>query len=410
VEALAGASVGIAAGCAALAILVAWKGARHVAAHALVLMLAGFGAVQLVRAWRFEVGDGWTDATAVRVAEVEGALRVLASLAVYVFVLAYPTGFASRWRRNLALWLGVVAAYLVAAQFGLPSWTDVTGAIWLGFHSGTDVLAVALFGWAWLREPAGPWRRQFLYVLLAVFLWSVNDAVHDLAALVHLWGAMQVVVAVLSTAALAGALVVVGTALARALRTHGAARKEDLALVGGIVIAFALSPVQFVLDHILVDALALPLFAYAVLKYRLVGVDLHVKRGIRVGVLGAFAVLVVLVVQQAVEQWVGSRFGVAAGALVAGVAIFALEPLRALATRVGERAMPGVQPTDAYFHYRRLQIYRVALEGALREGSADTGSALSLRALREELGITDDEHALVRADAERAARGLPPRA
>jgi hypothetical protein len=57
---------------------------------------------------------------------------------------------------------------------------------------------------------------------------------------------------------------------------------------------------------------------------------------------------------------------------------------------------------DSYLHYRRLAIYRGAVEGFLRDGVNDLDRASALASLRRQLDITPAEHAMIEAEARRA--------
>lgn len=86
----------------------------------------------------------------------------------------------------------------------------------------------------------------------------------------------------------------------------------------------------------------------------------------------------------------------------AALLVFAFGPLQRLAERFSERAVPVAGGADAYVEYRRLRIYHAALEGALKDGRVDAWEADALAALRRELRITEQEHALIEGEIRRA--------
>ncbi len=63
-------------------------------------------------------------------------------------------------------------------------------------------------------------------------------------------------------------------------------------------------------------------------------------------------------------------------------------PLQRIGEVVSRRVVPVGGQEDSYVAYRRVQIYKVALEGALRDGIVDTSERKALENLREELGLS----------------------
>jgi len=74
-----------------------------------------------------------------------------------------------------------------------------------------------------------------------------------------------------------------------------------------------------------------------------------------------------------------------------------------IGARVADTAMPSVRETSDYVAFRKMEVYKAALEGAMEDGAVSAKEREVLRRLRESLGITD-------ADASALERDLSPRA
>lgn len=140
------------------------------------------------------------------------------------------------------------------------------------------------------------------------------------------------------------------------------------------------------------------LLAYALLRWELFDFDVKLKWSIRKGTLAGIFVAMFFIVNQLVEVFAGQAFGAVAGAIAAGLLLFALRPLERLSHRVADAAMPGVHATAEYAAFRKLEVYQAALEAAL-EGGISPKERRTLDALRTKLGIAEGDAALVERDA-----------
>lgn len=134
------------------------------------------------------------------------------------------------------------------------------------------------------------------------------------------------------------------------------------------------------------------LVAYALVRYRLFGVDLKLKTGLRQGsmaaafggvYLAAFTVLTLIGLSLLRSFLV---------ALVPMLSLgFAFAPLRRAAGRAAHVLLPDVEPTPHYLARRKMQIYVAAVEEAQARGPAAAEETF-LRVLRKRLGISAREH------------------
>lgn len=151
------------------------------------------------------------------------------------------------------------------------------------------------------------------------------------------------------------------------------------------------------------------LLSYGMLKSHLFDADLKIKIAIRrTTVVAAFGI-VFFVVEQIVQNLASAQFGIVAGAIAAGILLFAIAPLSRIGRALGDLAMPHVHDSPEYATVRKLDVYRAAVESALEDGVITDRERAMLATLQDELGITarqalDVERASVRpATSARAA-------
>lgn len=185
-----------------------------------------------------------------------------------------------------------------------------------------------------------------------------------------------------------------------------------------VVAVFAVSSLQLVLPfplggtHLILDSIAVLLLLHAVARHRILDIDLKLRWTVRQSTVAAAFVAVFFVVSEGAAAFLGERtgstaFGIGAAALL----VFAVSPLQRMAERLSERAVPVKGSTEAYLTYRRMELYRVALEGMLRDDVLAPREAQALQGLRSELGISLEEHDLIEHEIRARLRregGLAP--
>lgn len=137
--------------------------------------------------------------------------------------------------------------------------------------------------------------------------------------------------------------------------------------------------------------LFVPLLAYGLLRAQLLGIELVVKRSLVRAMVIATFVLVFFAASEATERLVASRYGAVGGLAAAGALAIALRPLDRIAHRLVDRAMPGIEPTVAYYDARKLELYRAALESAHESGGISEKERDSLARLQAKLGVPATE-------------------
>lgn len=144
------------------------------------------------------------------------------------------------------------------------------------------------------------------------------------------------------------------------------------------------------------------LAAYGIFKAQLFDIDLRIKHTLRRGTLAAFYLAAFLVVTQLAQNFLSLRFGWVYGGLATGLLLFAAVPLQRLAERVAHAAMPHVAATEAYLTYRKIEVYKEALEGLLEDGDISTKERRVLERLQKKLGIASSDANALESDVRQA--------
>lgn len=150
-----------------------------------------------------------------------------------------------------------------------------------------------------------------------------------------------------------------------------------------------------------------PILAYGVLTTRLFDIDVRIRRGVSRVTLGAVFLAVFLVVAQVAQGVLSTRLGIVAGGIAAGLLLFVLHPLQAMAERIARATVPRGDDRSDYLAYRKCEVYRAAYEGA-REGGVGPSERRMLERLRASLDLpAEDADALERDVDARWEKGTP---
>jgi len=359
--------------------------------------------------------------------------------AVVYFMSFYPRrrGWFARQRAlRLVLLVAVAGMELLilvqpALWFTSPDGrTGLSVGTWgpLGALASKDNLAMAvvaiLLARDYARSEPGPRRQGVLLVWLGFALnvlydsatstaWITRGLLHSVPISEAPWNR---VVYGLDIVALTCGFVAFGMMLA-ALSRAGAARSDRLlvALTLPLPIIAALvetlvvpnvelfdSPFKLAVNGALRLALVL-LPTYALVRYQLFDIDLKLKFTLRHGTAATMLAALFFIVSNTLQTLIPAQ----SLAVNLAAAAIALKPAETLAKRFVNRIMPEVRPEDAYIHRRKCQVYRVALDAAMEDGSITTRERRVLSNLARELGLRpSDMQAIEREVGEAAARRL----
>ncbi len=135
------------------------------------------------------------------------------------------------------------------------------------------------------------------------------------------------------------------------------------------------------------------LLTFAVLRHRVIDVDLHAKWTVERSTVVAVFIIIYLVVGRITDPFLTDRFGPTGGVVLLAAILLAIIPAQRLAERFAERVMPGVVRTPAYRETQRLAIYRAAVESSGPPGARSPDDVRMLASLRATLALTDVDHA-----------------
>lgn len=150
------------------------------------------------------------------------------------------------------------------------------------------------------------------------------------------------------------------------------------------------------------------LLGYGILRTQLFDLDIKIRWTISRGVLAATFIAAFFVVSQVAQNYLTSTYGVLLGGVAAGLLLFAISPLQRVADHLAGRAVPAATGTPEYFAYRKLVVYRSALEEAMAHGGPSARDEAMLSRLARELQVSAEDCARVREDLH-LLHGVEPR-
>ena len=356
---------------------------------------------------------------------LSGAAAVIASALGVIVLRTGPDRVANR---RLAAVLGLEASFLVSqialhvgyagGSGGQPRWLEV----WI-FASIVGVSMAYLALLAILDTPlVAPFRPRAARIALTVFAigMGVAGAIWGTPATMPADGggaqlAVSAVAMLVFVGVAAYAIVVTVSAYRRTQRgttAHAQARAflaafatRDSLWFLGLVLTFPFVPAMeawslawWSYGAQTIVLLYVPLLAYGILRTQLFDIDLKIKVGIRRGTVVGIILIAVFVAAKVVEVYLNRTVGVIAGSVVAGSLLFLVPKLNKLGEKVASTALPNVQNTSAYVEFRKLEVYKAALESALETGELSDKERETLRRLRAKLGISEADANALEAD------------
>lgn len=159
--------------------------------------------------------------------------------------------------------------------------------------------------------------------------------------------------------------------------------------------------------------LAVLVLAYAILRHRLLGIDVKVRWTIKQSTLAAVFLAVFFAVSEAAQELFATEgeSGAYVGIGAAAMLVFAMAPLQRLAERVASAAVPGAggAPAGTRGHQDArgdpVETYRTALRKFLADGRLEPAEEVELARIADALGVAHSEAALLRQRIEAEARG-----
>jgi hypothetical protein len=151
----------------------------------------------------------------------------------------------------------------------------------------------------------------------------------------------------------------------------------------------------------LIILFGLGLLARGLLRNQLFDFDLKVKWALKRGTLVGVILAVFLVATAVAEQFL-QGYGFVVGGVAIGLLLFLIRPVERAIDRLADRAMPKTTGSAEYVAYRKLEVYRAAVESEIETHGHDHQEHAVLERLRVKLGISrEDADALQREARER---------
>lgn len=148
---------------------------------------------------------------------------------------------------------------------------------------------------------------------------------------------------------------------------------------------------------------AIALFAYAVLRHQMLGLDLGLRWTIKSGTVAAAFVGVFLVATNVAQNLFSTQWGPLLGGVAAGVLFFALAPLQRAADRLAQRAVPDTGGKAGAS--RAAETFRDAVRLALHDGAMTRAEEKHLAQIADRLGLRHAEAIAIRDEVERELAG-----
>jgi hypothetical protein len=195
-------------------------------------------------------------------------------------------------------------------------------------------------------------------------------------------------------------------------RKRAIAFLQGITVIDAVLIAFSVTTLLFGRN---IDAITEPvaliiiaaggiMLVRGLLRYQLFDFDLKVKWTLQRGTVAAIILGAFFIVAQVAQNYLAGALGWLAGGIAAGALLFAIRPIEHFAARLSDRAMPKTTGSPDYIAYRKLEVYRAAVESEIETHGQDHQEHAVLERLRIKLGISrEDADALQREARERIA-------
>jgi hypothetical protein len=132
------------------------------------------------------------------------------------------------------------------------------------------------------------------------------------------------------------------------------------------------------------------LLTYGIMRTQLFDIDLKIRWGIQKGTIVGVVVAAAFVGEKIAENYLSRAYGWIIGSVVAGLLVFAAPRLNKLGDKVAQTALPKVEMTPSYLHFKKLEVYKAAVESALEDDQViDPKERQMLDRLRAKLALTE---------------------
>lgn len=131
------------------------------------------------------------------------------------------------------------------------------------------------------------------------------------------------------------------------------------------------------------------LVSYGVMTAQLFDIDVRIRWTVKQSTVAAAFVAVYFFVSEAVQTFLSDQLGSFLGVAAAALLVFFIAPLRRVADRIADFAVPGARSASDYEAFRKLQVYHAALESIYSDSRISDKERLILQNLKGAMGIAD---------------------
>ncbi|MHB8605050.1 MAG: hypothetical protein ACYDCK_07300 [Thermoplasmatota archaeon] len=303
-----------------------------------------------------------------------------------------PVVVASGYLRDACIVVLSAAYLLFLARLDTPlvkpfraRWAPAL--VWTAFGA----LGVFTLYTVWVEQHGGPSADATIYPLYAlVGLFALAASVHAAVRAPRGSLARRRALGFVGAFGVRDASTVVGVVVYAVAQGNRAAR--DAAVANS-----TLWPV-YAFDTALGTLAFVALLAYAILRTQLFDIDLKIKLGIERSTIATLFAIAVLVTQKVVEHYATAGYGWFAAIVIAVVMLVFRKRIENFAERVANGALPKVQPTHDYIAFKKLEVYKAAVESAKEAGGIDEKDKRILANLQAKLGLARGDCAAVEAE------------
>jgi hypothetical protein len=397
-----------------LAVLVWRLGRREPANRAFVLFLAAYAFAVALGNLFVRPGDAWEIPYA-----AAGLLYLIAGLGLALVARVFPVALSAQ-DRPVLLVAGLVLAVEFLAVMTHTALVDSTRSaaewIWrfnrLSLHLFLGALWAFLVLLAWHHRRAGDARTRSIALLMAagLALWPAYYTGALLIAVFYTVPRPAIILAALCVPPLIAAAAWLTQARKGARGPVFIAWLVLGLMLVGLIVGVNIRGESGNWGYGLIRLLMVLLFAYAILRHQILGIDLKVRWGVSRSVVAGAFVAVFFLVSELTQLFFETRLGgltrvdpAVIGVIAAALLLFAITPLQRLADRLAAGAVPIVASgtEDA------RGAYRDAVLLALSDDRIDRADERALARLAKACGLDPEEAWRVRDEVE-ADRAPPP--
>jgi hypothetical protein len=152
--------------------------------------------------------------------------------------------------------------------------------------------------------------------------------------------------------------------------------------------------------------------AYGILKYQLFDIEFFVKKTFVYLLMALVLIGIFRLIELILSYFISATFfgGDLGARFIAAVIVFCFFfPLRSMAVKIGDRLFPKLTKSVKYDFSHEIMVYKNQLKHALEDGVITVKEKKMLKSLRDDLGISDEDHKKLLKELAKDHKPLLPR-